>query len=121
AVREPLIIIIVAFVIFIQINWMGSSLASIILSLLLFYRSLSFLMVVQNNWQGFIQSIGAMDAVAKINIQMDEEKEVNCPNIFESFSKSIELKDVTFSYTDHKIIDSLNISIPKNKTVALIG
>lgn len=122
AVREPLIIIIVAIVILVQTKWMGASLSSIILSLLLFYRSLSFLMVVQNNWQGFIQSIGAMDAVAGITAQMDAEREVITNNEFRGVKKDILLKGVSFGYSDEfKIIKDLNINIPKNKTVAIIG
>lgn len=119
--REPLIIIIVALVIFIQIKWMGSSIASIVLSLLLFYRSLSFLMLVQNNWQSFIQSIGSMDAVAKITAQMEEEREVTSSTVFSGFNRGIELKDISFSYTDRKVIDNLTINIQKNKTIAIIG
>lgn len=121
SVREPLIIIIVALVIFIQTQWMGSSLTSIILSLLLFYRALSFLMTVQNNWQGFIQTIGSMDAVSKIITQMEDEKEVYSQTVFDGFSKEIILKDIVFSYTNHNIINNLNINIPKNKTIALVG
>jgi len=121
SVREPLIIVIVALVIFIQLTWMGSSLTSIILSLLLLYRSLSYLMLVQNNWQGFIQSIGSMDSVSQIIIQMDEAKEVSNSNIFTGFSKSVVLENISFSYTNHKIVDQLTITIPKNKTIAFIG
>jgi ABC-type multidrug transport system fused ATPase/permease subunit len=119
--REPLIIIIVALVILIQVKWMGSSLSSIILSLLLFYRSLSFLMVIQNNWQSFIQSIGSMDAVATITAQMSEHKEVAGIQPYEGFTKAIELRDVSFYYGEVKILNNLNIKIPKNKTVAFVG
>jgi len=121
SVREPLIIIIVALVIFIQITWMGSSLTSIILSLLLFYRSLTYLMIVQNNWQSFIQSIGSMDAVAKITVLMDEAKEEYSSQQYTGFVKSIEFDNISFSYTNHKIIDQVSISIPKNKTIAFVG
>lgn len=121
SVREPLIIIIVALVIFVQITWMGSSLSSIILSLLLFYRSLSYLMIVQSNWQGFIQSIGSMDSVAQIILQMDKAKEVSNSKMFTGFSESIKLENTSFSYTDHKIINNLSIDILKNKTIALVG
>lgn len=121
SVREPIIIIIVALVILVQVRFMGSSISSIVLSLLLFYRSLSFLMVVQNNWQAFIQNVGSMSAVASITVQMDEEQEVSSPKQFEGFENSIELKDVDFYYGENKILEKVNLPIPKNKTIALIG
>lgn len=38
-----------------------------------------------------------------------------------SFEKSIELKDVTFSYGDAKVINRINLEIKKGETVALVG
>jgi len=121
AVREPLIMVIVALVIFIQVTWLGSSIASIILSLLLFYRALTFLMAIQNNWQSFIQSIGAMDSVSSITTLMQQEREEFNTRPFPGFTIDLALKDISLSYGENKIIDHLNLHIPKNNTIALIG
>ncbi len=119
--REPLIIIIVVAVIFIEVNFIGATIASIVFSLLMFYRSLSFLMLIQNNWQTFIQAIGAMDAVTTMTQQMNEEQEMQSDNRFSSFNKSIELKAIDFFYGENKIFENLDLTIPKNKTIALVG
>ena len=38
-----------------------------------------------------------------------------------NFQDKIEFKNVSFSYEDVKILDNINLTIPKGKTVALVG
>ncbi|WP_316746568.1 ABC transporter ATP-binding protein [Pedobacter gandavensis] len=55
---------------------------------------------------------------------IDEKPEiVDSPKAIEikSFNSSIVLQDVSFSYGEKKILDHINIEIPKGKTVALVG
>jgi len=121
AAREPLIVIIVASVIFIEIKFVGVSIGSIVFSLLLFYRSLSFLIVIQNYWQTFIQSIGAMDAITTITAKMKDEQEIQSERVYSTFKQGIELKEIDFYYGQRAMFKNLNISIPKNTTIALVG
>jgi len=44
----------------------------------------------------------------------------NAQNI-ESFSSGIEINNITFSYEDEIVVDSLNLKIPKGKSFALVG
>ncbi|MDB4835561.1 ATP-binding cassette domain-containing protein, partial [Cyclobacteriaceae bacterium] len=39
----------------------------------------------------------------------------------ESFDKSIELKDVSFSYDEKQVLQNISLTIPKGKSVALVG
>lgn len=39
----------------------------------------------------------------------------------DSFERAIELKNVQFAYGDKKILNNINIAIPKGKTIALVG
>lgn len=121
SVREPLVVIIVVFVIQLQINLMGASLGSILLSLLLFYRALSFLMVVQNQWQSFIQTIGGMDAISSISREMRDMHEDQADKIFSHINHGISIRAADFSYRDKKVLSNIDIVIPKNKTIALVG
>lgn len=100
---------------------MGGSLTSIILSLLLFYRALSQLMVLQSFWQNFIQNIGSMYSISEISAEMQELKEPEGSVDFERINNGILFKDVEFSYGDYKVLNGVNISIAKNKTIALVG
>ncbi len=121
SVKEPIIIIIVVLVIQVQLNFSGATLTSILLSLLLFYRSLNFLMSLQNEWQSFIQVSAGMTTVSEIINEMASMKEERSPNPFKSFNNEIKLDDVVFSYGEQKVLDHITFAIPKNKTVALVG
>ena len=61
AAREPMIILVVVVVILVQIKFFSEELGSIILSLLFFYRALSFLMIMQKQWNSFLTVSGALD------------------------------------------------------------
>jgi len=48
-------------------------------------------------------------------------KEAEAPRHLTSFEKNIEFKNVTFKYEDVTILDNINLTIEKGKTVALVG
>jgi ABC-type multidrug transport system fused ATPase/permease subunit len=121
SIKEPIIVIIVTLVIFAQLNWMGASLGSIILSLLLFYRSLNYLVMTQNYWQDFNEHSGGVTAVSSLTKEMAALKEVNGPVAFKTVQSNIEIRDVSLSYDSLKVLDGVNIELPKNSTIALVG
>lgn len=119
--KEPIIIFIVCAVIMFQITFIGTSLNTIILSLLLFYRALSYLVSLQNEWQGFIENSGGMLSVVQLSNQMQEAKE-DAGNIkFDVLKKNIEFKNVEFAFETKKAINNVNLVIPAKKTIAFIG
>lgn len=119
-IREPMVIFIVVLVIYLQINWMGGNMGSIILSLVLFYRALTYLVTIQGQWQAFVQNTGAMRSVGEISeiMQMDVEKG---SKTFNSIEKEIRIENADLSYGNNKVINNVNIVIPRNKTIALVG
>lgn len=121
SVKEPIIVIIVALVILLQVNVMGSSLSSILLSLLLFYRALGFLVTLQNHWQGFIEHSGGMRAIAAISEEMESHRETFGSKQFETISKGITMNNIEFSYGDNPVLNGANIFIPRRETVAFVG
>jgi subfamily B ATP-binding cassette protein MsbA len=48
-------------------------------------------------------------------------KEADSPRQLHHFEKKIEFKNVTFKYDDVTILDNINLTIEKGKTVALVG
>lgn len=121
SVKEPMIIVIVSLVIFIQVNLMNAPLGSILLCLLLFYRALSFLVIVQNFWQNFIQNIGSMHLVSTLYDELENEQEEQAATSFNSFSDQINFKDIIFAYGENRVLNNLNLVVPKNQTIALVG
>lgn len=120
-IREPMILLIVVIVIYIQINWMGGNMGSIILSLILFYRALTFLIQIQSHWQSFIQMTGAMRTVADLSEVMHNEVEIEGNKTFKSIEKEIKIENADLSYGENKVLNNVNITIPKNQTIALVG
>lgn len=121
SIREPMVILIIVIVIIVQIRWIGGSLGSVILSLLLFYRALSFLMNYQNSWQSFVQNVGAIDSVTRLTKEMQEQKEPQYETEFKGFQNEIEIRNVLFKYGETTVLHNVNIRIPKNQTIALVG
>ena len=121
SVKEPLIILVVALVILVQLHFSGGNLASILLSLLLFYRSLNFLMSLQNDWQQFIQASVGITTVTSIINEMETMKEVKAPTPFFIFKNDIRIKNLIFSYGSQPVLNNIDVLIPKNKTIALVG
>lgn len=122
SVKEPVIILIVAGVIYIQVSYMGTMLSTILLSLLLFYRALMSLVLVQNFWQSFIQNSGSMDSIASLYTEMAEGQEHEESKAYKGFEQGIKISNSSFSYDKVKqILDNVNIDIPKNKTIAFVG
>ena len=48
-------------------------------------------------------------------------KEIANPVILNDFKESIEFKNVSFSYVDKNILNTINLKIEKGKTIALVG
>jgi ABC-type multidrug transport system fused ATPase/permease subunit len=119
--REPMILLIVALVIYVQLIMMGGNLGSIILSLILFYRALNYLVEVQKTWQTFIQNSGAMRSVTAISATMHEMTEGNGTKEFRSLTDDISIKNVSISYGSNKVLNQISIIIPKKQTIALVG
>jgi ABC-type multidrug transport system fused ATPase/permease subunit len=121
SIKEPIIVIIVTLVIFAQVNWMGASLGSIILSLLLFYRSLNYLVMVQNYWQDFNEHSGGVTSVSALTKEMADLKEIHGPVAFKTIQDRIEIRDISISYDSVKVLDGVHIELEKNATIALVG
>lgn len=121
ASREPIIMAVAISVIFVQTYVMGQSLGLIILSLLFFYRALTFLMSLQTFYNNFLMNTGAMENMQvfldELQTNQDEyvgKKQVNLQN-------GIRLQHVFFAYSENNILTEINLDIAKNESVAFVG
>ena len=121
SVKEPIIITVVAIVIMIQISWMGTDLTTILASLLFFYRALSFLVSLQNEWHGFLENSGGMESVSNFSAEMEKAREVSGSKPFKTVAGDIVFENVDFYYDNHHALNKINIRIPAKQTIALIG
>ncbi len=68
------------------------------------------------------KGMASMERINKIMAAENNIREIEQPKRIDSLKSQIELKGVTFSYNDTKeILHDVNITIPKGKTIALVG
>lgn len=119
--REPMVIIMVAFVIYVQLQFLNGQLGSIILSLILFYRALNYLIQLQQNWQNFLQGSGSLKSVSQITQTMREMAENKGLRNFEDLKDNIVLENIGVSYGTHRVLNDASLVIHKNRTIAFVG
>lgn len=119
--REPLIIIVVTFVIFLQTNVLGSPLGPILISLLFFYRALSNLMSMQGTWNLFLAVSGSLTHMKQFLEKVRKSHEVSGKQELHEFKNKIELINANFSYKEKLILEDINLTIFKNEIVAFVG
>jgi ABC-type multidrug transport system fused ATPase/permease subunit len=119
--REPIIIAIVAVVILVQTQYFGASLGSVLLSLLLFYRALNGLIIVQSSWQSFMQNVGGLQSISNLKDVMEDSYEIHSNIPAPIYMQTIQIKDLTFAYGDKIVLENINLTINKNETVAFVG
>lgn len=121
AAREPLLVIIISLVIFIQFKYLGGNMGTMLISLLFFYRALTYLVALQQTWNSFLQVSGSMENLRDFQQMLQANKERNGKIELPKFKESIELKDVNFYYDNTLILKNINLEIPARQSIAFVG
>ncbi|MEX2591332.1 MAG: ABC transporter ATP-binding protein [Anditalea sp.] len=121
AIREPIIMVIMVAVILVEVEFFGGSLSLIILSLLFFYRALTYLMSMQNYWNGFLANHGSLENMGEFMAELKAGKEVQGKDPVHEFKNSLVFEKVSFDYGDRQILDNISFTLTKNQTLALVG
>ena len=120
--REPLVMLVVVAVTLIQVNVLDGNLASILMSLLFFYRALNSLMSIQTSWNSFLNFSGSIDHVKAFIQELNDKKKVKVSRTIDGFGNNLTLTDVSFEYSEGiQTFRDINLSITKNETVAPVG
>ena len=67
------------------------------------------------------KGLASMERIDKILMAENTIKEPTKPQHIKSFDHQIEFRDVWFGYGDTWVLRSINLTIPKGKTVAIVG
>ncbi len=67
------------------------------------------------------KGLASMERVDKILLAENSIKEVAQPKHIASFEHQIEFRNVSFRYADQWILKNINLTIPKGKTIAIVG
>lgn len=118
---EPIILFALIAVLYYQVVVLGSSVAPILVAIMLFYRMLMAVTYFQKQWQNVCAMMGGIDMVVSISREMEQNEEIRGTATVPALEKEIEFRNVTFAYNDKPVLRNVNIHIPKNTTVALVG
>lgn len=121
SLREPLMIFILAAVMFIQVSILKGSLELILLSILFFYRALQSVLAFQTQYNNFLALQGSLVNVQDFQKELVKHKETNGRHAFTQFNEAIVLRNVCFNYGSTSILSNINLTIQKNETIALVG
>ncbi len=121
ALREPMVIGIVALVVLIHINFLGGALGPILTSLLFFYRALTSLTSMQTNWNKYLEQTGAFENIKGLNTFLDEAREKTGSLNYTLLKREIKIEGVKFKYDKKTVLRQISFDINRNETVAFVG
>lgn len=124
AIQEPVVLLLVLLIVYVSVSVIKIETSIVLMLLVLFYRSTNYFLSSQLTWNNFLSQIGSTNSVIQLENSLIKNQEVDLGTIKIDFEKSIVLKDVDFKYSKDsnvKNLDSINLEIPLNKTIAFVG
>ena len=121
-IQEPISILMILILAGSNMYFVHEPAAKLVIILAISYRASSHISVYQAKKQTFYSNAGSITAVQELlnEFLVAKEKVKSIPEL--AFSDKLVLKNISFSYNDEKkVLDSINIEIHKNKTVAFVG
>ena len=122
ASREPIAVIVIMIILFIQMVVLNKPIDTLVVSLILFYRGLISTLGVQGNWQNTQVYLGSFEMVLKKIDSLFRNIESNGLTKINSF-KIIKFSNVYFKFfrKDEYALKGINLSIEAKKSIALVG
>ncbi len=123
ALREPTSVLLIVGLIALQVVVFNDPIAPIFVALLLFHRGMQAVISVQSNWQATMDKIGSVEMVDNEFAAVLANQERSGTRRLDSLREGIELRNVHYAYNaeDGDVLRGVNINIPANTTVALVG
>lgn len=121
AVQEPLLVICLACIFYYAVVIGGSHIASVMVSVLFFYRCMIEMGHFNRHWQLVASYAGGLELVWTAAKEMEQHRERQDGEAFDSFHEKIELQNVSYVYEAQRVLQDVNIRIGKNTSVALVG
>lgn len=119
--REPMIITIIALVIVIQLKVFDGNLASILVSLLLFYRCLGYLVNLQMAIAAFAPASASIESIDTILKEFEENREPLFLDEVSSIAEEIKVNHLGVTFGNLQVLSDINITIPSKTSVAFVG
>lgn len=123
SLREPVAVLLIVVVFVLHLRSDAGGLASVMVSILLFYRGVNTVLGVQGSWQETLSSIGVVGWLHGEFQQLEAERERTGGEPAPALTEGIEFVDVVYAYDARKgrVLDGVSFAVPARTTVALVG
>ena len=123
ALKEPASVLLIVGLIAIQVAVFNDPIAPIFVALLLFHRGMQAVINMQSGWQSTMDRIGSVEMVDDEFGAVLSNQEQSGTRQIGALREGIALRHVHFAYNeaDGDVLRDVNVSIPVNTTVALVG
>jgi len=122
AMSQPIMVVMLAGLLYFRAVIQGAEIASLFIILLYFFRMMNEVFVLQTTWQGFIGYIGSVDLVNEVTEETRRAAEPDGAEPFTGLRDAIVFDHVSFSYrTGREVLTNIDLRIPVNTTVAFVG
>ena len=123
SVREPIAVLFIMIIVYLQIFVFELRLEPILVSIALFYRALNSTIAVQSSFQGTFTYIGSMELVHNEFLNQESNQSSDGENQITKFKESVRFDNVSFSYrnSNQKALQNINIKIPFKSSTAIVG
>ena len=122
--KEFLAICLLITLIVVEVVVLGYPISSVFVVLLLFYRSVNYMMSIQSQFQLLVQNHGFVEMVDEEIKNLEENKFLEGDKILAiGENVSIEFKKTSFKYREEKsnVLENLSFTVNPNSSVAFVG
>lgn len=121
AVGEPVVIVVLSIVMWVQFHYFGGSLSTAMVSLLFFIRALIALIGVQAQWNTFLKVSGSVENIESFSHALKQHQFTDGKIMFNTSTDGISIKNLHFAYGSKPILKNVNLQISRNESIAFVG
>ena len=121
AVQDPLLASLAAAGLYVAIQHLGMSLASVMVVIFLLARVLGYFTKVQRQYQHMVSSEGAYWLLRRAIDDARAAAEPPAGGVAPTLTRGIELRGVRFAYGERTVLDGIDLDVPAGQLTTLIG
>ena len=123
SVREPIAVVFIMIIVYVQLFVFGLRLEPILVSIALFYRALNSTLAVQSAFQGTFQHIGSMELVYNEFQSQEKNQIIEGKKVIKNFHTEILLDNISFRYSNSakNTLEKISLKIPNKTSIAIVG
>jgi len=120
---EPIGVFLVLGYLFFSVSILGQKLSVILVASLMLYRTSNRLFMLPKTLNQLLSSDGSFQAYERLLAMLSEKEHIgaNQNSPIPEFRHEIRLSGVSFAYGQRNILGGIELVIPKNKTIGIVG